>query len=310
MSWQSSDRRRLLVDRRMCVRLASVTMTACQRRRPISTSSVSPARSAPSSTDSTSRSHSPTATSSTSASWSSEHQVVFARDQHLDEEQHRTLASQFGALSIHPVGRLTGSGRAISVIDDTADRPPAGFDWHTDLSWTVEPPDLGFLSAVVIPPCGGDTLWASGRAIYERLDPARQRLCRSLRVVHVPDDTLLNTVRRHHGEDIVRRLIAEHPPIEQPLVRLHAETGRPAMWLSPLYAAKVVGLDDADSRRVLRRSPSPDPRPGGAGSVAVGRRRRRHLGRDQHLPPGPDRSRAATAHHASLHDHRRPTGRR
>jgi taurine dioxygenase len=137
------------------------------------------------------------------------------------------------------------------VIDDTADQPPAGFDWHTDLSWTVEPPDLGFLSAVVIPPCGGDTLWASGRAIYERLDPAQQRVCRSLRVVHVPDDTLLNTVRRHHGEDIVRRLIAEHPPIEQPLVRLHAETGRPAMWLSPLYAAKVVGLDDADSRRVL-----------------------------------------------------------
>jgi taurine dioxygenase len=180
-----------------------------------------------------------------------EYQVVFVRDQHLDEEQHRTLASQFGALSIHPVGQLTGSRRAISVIDDTADRPPARFDWHTDLSWTSEPPDLGFLSAVTIPACGGDTLWASGRAIYERLDPARQRLCRSLRVVHVPDDTLLNTVRRHHGDDIVRRLIADHPPIEHPLVRLHSETGRPAMWLSPLYAARVVGLDDADSTRVL-----------------------------------------------------------
>jgi taurine dioxygenase len=181
-----------------------------------------------------------------------EHQVVFARHQHLDEEQHRNLASQFGALSIHPVGQLTGSGRAISVIDDTADRPPAGFDWHTDLSWTIEPPGLGFLSAVAIPACGGDTLWASGRAIYERLDPARQRLCRSLRVVHVPDDTLLETVRRHHGEDIVHRLIADHPPIEQPLVRLHPDTGRPAMWLSPLYAVRIVGLDDADSRRVLR----------------------------------------------------------
>ncbi len=180
-----------------------------------------------------------------------EHQVVFARDQHLDEDQHRDLASQFGALLVHPVDRLTGSGRVISVIDDTAERPPAGFDWHTDLSWTAEPPHLGFLSAVAIPPCGGDTLWASGRAIYERLDPARQRLCRSLRVVHVPDEALLGTVRRHQGDGIVRRLIADHPPIEQPLVRLHPETGRPAMWLSPLYAAKVVGLDDPHSRRVL-----------------------------------------------------------
>lgn len=180
-----------------------------------------------------------------------EHQVLFARRQHLDQEQHLALADQFGAPSIHPVGQLTGCGRAISVIDDTADQPPAGFDWHTDLSWTLEPPDLGFLAALVIPPCGGDTLWASGRAIYDRLDPAHQRLCRSLRVVHAPDDALLDTVRRHHGDGIVRRLIAEHPPIEQPLVRLHARTGRPALWLSPLYAARVVGLNDADGQRVL-----------------------------------------------------------
>jgi taurine dioxygenase len=180
-----------------------------------------------------------------------EHQVLFARGQHLDEHQHRALANQFGPLSVHPVGRLLGTGRAISVIDDTAERPPAGFDWHTDLSWTAEPPDLGFLSAIVIPQFGGDTLWASGRAVYERLGPEQQRLCRSLRVVHAPDDSLLHTVRRHHGDEVVRRLIAEHPPVEQPLVRLHADTGRPAMWLSPLYAAKVVGLDDVDSRRAL-----------------------------------------------------------
>lgn len=180
-----------------------------------------------------------------------EHQVVFVRDQHLDEEQHRVLANQFGGLTIHPVGQLTGAGKPISVIDDTAERPPAGFDWHTDLSWIAEPPDLGFLSALVIPPYGGDTLWASGRAIYERLDARQQRLCRSLRIVHAADDSLLHTVRRHHGEEIVRRLVEEHRPIEQPLVRAHHLTGRPAMWLSPLYAVKVVGLDDDDSRRFL-----------------------------------------------------------
>jgi taurine dioxygenase len=35
------------------------------------------------------------------------------------------------------------------------------------------------------------------------------------------------------------------------LVRLHVATGRPALWLSPLYATKVVGLDHHDSERVL-----------------------------------------------------------
>ncbi len=141
----------LLVDRPMCVRVASVTMTGMamqassavdrwsrrraphrldRRRRPRTRPLGPPRR--------------PRRRSS-SVELVAEHQVVFAREQHLDEEQHRTLATQFGELSIHPVGRLTGSGRAISVIDDTADRPPAGFDWHTDLSWTVEPPELGFL---------------------------------------------------------------------------------------------------------------------------------------------------------------------
>jgi taurine dioxygenase len=180
-----------------------------------------------------------------------EHQVVFARGQHLDEERHRRLANGFGDLPVHPVARLTGSGRSLSVIEDTPERPPAGFDWHTDLSWTVEPPDLGFLSAIVIPAWGGDTLWASGRALYERLAGSQQRLCRSLRVVHAPDGALLDTVRRHHGDEIVRRLLAEHPPVKQPLVRLHPVTGRPALWLSPLYATNVVGLDDADGRRLL-----------------------------------------------------------
>lgn len=180
-----------------------------------------------------------------------EHQVVFIRGQHLDVEGHGRVASRFGDLSIHPVGRLTGSGRAVSVIDDTADRPPAGFDWHTDLSWTLEPPDLGILAAVTIPPWGGDTLWASGRAMYERLEPGEQRRLRSVRVVHLPDEALLETVRRHHGDELVRRLLAEHPPVEHPLVRHHRSTGRPALWLSPLYASRVVGLDPVESRRIL-----------------------------------------------------------
>jgi taurine dioxygenase len=181
-----------------------------------------------------------------------EHQVLFVRDQHLDGEQHHALAARFGELSTHPVQRLTGGGRSVSVISDTAERPPAGFDWHTDLSWTPEPPDLGFLSAVAIPPCGGDTLWASGRAMYDRLDADERRRCRSWRAVHGPDEALLQTVRRHHGSDVVGRLLDAHPPVEHPLVRLHERDSRPALWLSPLYTARVVGLEAAHSRRVLR----------------------------------------------------------
>src|SRR5262249_29176525 len=47
------------------------------------------------------------------------HQVVSAHNQRLEEDGDKTSAGQFGALSIHPVGELTGSSRAMSVIEDT-----------------------------------------------------------------------------------------------------------------------------------------------------------------------------------------------
>lgn len=110
-----------------------------------------------------------------------DHQVVFVRDQSLDERQLLRLAEQFGVPAVHPVDRLassSGSGsKVVSSIRDTAARPPAEFDWHTDLSWTQTPPAWGFLHAVEIPRTGGDTQWASGFAMYDALGPRLARLC-------------------------------------------------------------------------------------------------------------------------------------
>ncbi|HEX6657928.1 MAG TPA: TauD/TfdA family dioxygenase, partial [Ilumatobacter sp.] len=83
-----------------------------------------------------------------------EHHVVVLRRQHLSAEQHATLARAFGPIQASPVQLAAGRQGAegpVSTIEDTAARPPAGFPWHTDVSWTSEPPGLGFLSAVVIP---------------------------------------------------------------------------------------------------------------------------------------------------------------
>jgi alpha-ketoglutarate-dependent taurine dioxygenase len=90
-----------------------------------------------------------------------EHHVVVLRRQHLSAEQHATLARAFGPIQASPVQLAAGRQGAVgpvSTIEDTAARPPAGFPWHTDVNWTSEPPGLGFLSAVVIPEFGGDTI--------------------------------------------------------------------------------------------------------------------------------------------------------
>lgn len=186
-----------------------------------------------------------------------EHEVVFARGAHLDPAGLARVAERLGTVTAHPV-----SGRTVSTIVDSPERPPAGFDWHTDLSWTRRPPEVGFLSAVQIPRFGGDTIWASGTAMWERLGPALQRAYAGIEVVHRPDPTLLATVRRHHGDGVADAVAETHTGAVHPLVRRHHRTGRPLLWLSPLYASGVVGLDDRAAGSLLadlaRRADDPE----------------------------------------------------
>lgn len=188
-----------------------------------------------------------------------EHHVVVVREQFLTVEQQANLAESFGPMLPPPVRLLRRSGQPdlprtslVATIEDTADRPPAGFPWHTDVTWTERPPSLGFLNAVVVPPSGGDTMWVSTAALYDRLNPADQLRCYASSAVHAPDASLLASVTRHHGREVAAQLRREFPPIEHPLVNVHPVTGRHSLFLSPLYCDRIVGPAGADGRLLAR----------------------------------------------------------
>lgn len=176
------------------------------------------------------------------------HHMVVLRDQFLTPTQHERVAMLFGPVSSSPVQLAIGPERrpSVTTIEDTAERPPAGFPWHTDVSWSPEPPRLGFLAAVEIPETGGDTLWASTAAIYDRLPADVQRRCDALMVLHAPDESLLHSVARHHGPAAAERLQALYPGTTHPLVQVHPVTGRRSLFLSPLYARRIVGPEGDD----------------------------------------------------------------
>jgi taurine dioxygenase len=180
------------------------------------------------------------------------HGVVFLRGQHLSLEEHHHLGERFGPLAVSPLHRLLGSGRTVSTITDDADRPPAGFDWHTDLSWTAAPPSFGILSAVEVPPVGGDTLWASLSAVLAALPADEQNSCLDLRAEHAADASLLRSVERHHGTEVAIRLRRANPPVSHPLVRTHPVTGEPLLFLSPLYLRRLIGVQRRRGDRMLR----------------------------------------------------------
>jgi taurine dioxygenase len=180
-----------------------------------------------------------------------DHHVVFIRGFGRDEGRFREVATSFGTVTVHPLQRFTGREQPISVIEDTPAHPPAGFPWHTDLSWLEVPPRFGILQALEIPPSGGDTLWASLPAAYEALSPAFQALCSTLTGWHGVDASLRRTVVDRHGAELASRFEEAHPPVRHPLVRAHPDTGAPCLFVCPMYLERIDELHPDESDVLL-----------------------------------------------------------
>jgi taurine dioxygenase len=180
-----------------------------------------------------------------------EHQVLFFRDQDLDEDQNRAFALRFGPLDRDGLARLTNDPRDLMYIEDNADKKPGGADrWHTDVSWVADPPSLGMLNARVIPEFGGDTMWASLFAIYDSLSPKLQAFCQDLKVVNYPAGGFMTSAIRAAGAGSEDRVRDAFPPVEHPLVRTHPISGRPALFLTGAMH-QIVGLHPDESQALI-----------------------------------------------------------
>lgn len=180
-----------------------------------------------------------------------EHQVIFFRGAHLSSESQAAFAGRWGPVSVYPVAKVLGANRTMSTIEDTAESPPDADGWHTDVTWLLEPPRLAVLSAEVIPPAGGDTMWASLYAAYDQLSPTLASICEQLSVRHERGRGFDEVIGRIYGDEIVARLRADYPPVEHPLVRTHPVTGRKSLFLAGGFMQQIVGMHQAESDALL-----------------------------------------------------------
>jgi taurine dioxygenase len=189
--------------------------------------------------------------------WSAllEHEVLFFRETGLDDESHMALAARFGQPSVFPMTRLLGETEpSFQVIADGPESPPGTDYWHTDVTWTAEPPKAAFLRAVVMPETGGDTLWGSMTAAYEALSPPVRRFFETLSIRH--DNTsfiegMFYKIGEEAAAQIAEGLRAQYPPVEHPLVRTHPETGRKALLFGGHFMRAVVGLEANESEALI-----------------------------------------------------------
>lgn len=170
------------------------------------------------------------------------HCVIVFRNQTLTEQHQLDFSRRFGAPVVHRrpqagdqlpgifiVSNVVENGRAIGSLG----HEEIGF--HSDLAYLPLPGKYSILYAVEIPDTGGATSWASGYAAYDALtDDTKARLA-GLRGVH-----------RHVSEEM-----NPDEPTEHPLVCTHPETGRKALFLTPLFTRAISGHEREDNRQLL-----------------------------------------------------------
>tara|TARA_B100000809_G_scaffold67189_1_gene64097 strand:+ start:3777 stop:4871 length:1095 start_codon:yes stop_codon:yes gene_type:complete len=161
-----------------------------------------------------------------------ERKVVFFRDQNLTGDEQVSFGRCFGELDAFPFGK-SGDNPYILEINHDEKRPGAENSWHTDVTW-MEKPSLGSIAqCVVVPPFGGDTLFADSCAAYLGLPAEMQQ-----RLQHISgiNDYRIFLMDRGGGalpEDLAEGIKKELCfGVSHPILRTHPETGKTALYLN------------------------------------------------------------------------------
>jgi taurine dioxygenase len=176
-----------------------------------------------------------------------DHLVLFFRDQEITDEQHLAFAERFGTLNEPPMKTSTG---AIHVLDQKEPKGEGGDSWHSDNTFMRVPPMGSLLRAVILPDVGGDTLWANMYLAYDSLPRSIQRLCDELEAEHDLTMSVTKAIAKGHRLDLAE-MQRTWPPVRHPVVRVHPETGRKALFVNRSSTTRLVGLDDRENEALL-----------------------------------------------------------
>jgi taurine dioxygenase len=188
-----------------------------------------------------------------------EHLVLFFRDQRLTPEQHLAVSRLFGPIVRMPyVKHMEDYPDIIAVLKEADERKISTFGnaWHSDFSFLEAPPLGSLLYAREVPSRGGDTIFANMYAPYEALSDGMKRMLDPLRAMHsgrpygvggVPRD-----LRTSRSIAIERDNPEADREVAHPVVRVHPESGRNALYVNAIYTTRFEDMTEAESRPLLR----------------------------------------------------------
>lgn len=180
-----------------------------------------------------------------------EHKALVFDGVRFDDAAQERFAGYFGPLtSAHPTVASVDGAPNVLPVDSERGRSN---QWHTDVTFVVNPPQVSSLRSIVIPPYGGETLIANSAAAYRDLPDALRTLADGLFAIHTNDYDY--AVPAESADPAERERRAEfrsiHFETAHPVVRVHPRTGERGLFIGG-FAQRLVGLSSGESRDVLQ----------------------------------------------------------
>jgi taurine dioxygenase len=185
------------------------------------------------------------------------HQVLAFPDQDLTLEELERFALTIGPFGVDPYFEsVPGHPHVAQVRREPEEQTPIFAEaWHSDWSFLEQPPAATVLYGNIIPPVGGDTLFANQYAAYDALSRelksvlANQQGIHSARRGYARDGAY---GERDQGRSMAIRYSDSALATQlHPMVRTHPETGRSMLFINPGYTIGIEGISASEATQLL-----------------------------------------------------------
>jgi len=185
------------------------------------------------------------------------HQVLVFPDQALSLDDLERFALTIGPFGEDPYFEPVAGHPHIAQIRREADETSTLFAeaWHSDWSFLAQPPAATVLYGNVIPPVGGDTLFANQYAAWDALPSRLKEVVGDRQGIHSARRGYSRQGaygERDQGRSMAIRFDDSALATQlHPIARVHPETGRTALFVSPGYTIGIEGMSDAEATPIL-----------------------------------------------------------
>ena len=186
-----------------------------------------------------------------------QHQVVAFPDQAMSVDDLERFATTVGPFALDPYFQSIPGHPHVAQVKREADETSTLFadNFHSDWSFLASPPAATLLYGDIIPPVGGDTLFANQYDAWDALPAAMKALLEGRQGVHSARRGYSKQGRYGEGDKGRSMAIVYDDSAMatqlHPIARRHLETGRTALFVSPGYTIGVDGLPDDEAGPLL-----------------------------------------------------------